>query len=207
MGVWWVGISLVCVPSLPLRHMPAPQVSIFGHQALPWWHRIGHVHTSPSYNHLLIACCCTLFPLCSTALTLCCQGVCLGTVVIYSNSFACATLSIIPAFLILWPAVCCQEVLFGAASYSNLLARALSALNVFLILLCVRQVLFASTAISVASFVLPVRTMCPLCIAAAVVHFLCVLPLSRLLLTRLSLPAVQVLVMLQRLLIIVLIYF
>ena len=198
----------MCVPSLPLRHMPTPQVSIFGHQALPWWHRIDHVHTSPSYIHLLIACCCSLFPLCSVALTLCCQGVCLGTVVIYSNSFACVTLSIIPAFLILWPAVCCQEVLFGAALHSNLLApRALSTLNVFLILLYVRQVLFASTAISVASFVLPVRTMCPLCIAAAVVHFLCVLPFSRLLLTRLSLPVVQVLVMLQCLLVIVLMYF
>jgi hypothetical protein len=103
--------------------------------------------------------------------------------------------------------MCCQEVLFGAASYSNLLARALSTLDVFLILLCVLQVLFVSTAISAASFVLPVRTMCPLCIAAAVVHFLCVLPFSHLLLTRLSLPVVQVLVMLQRLLVVVLMYF
>jgi hypothetical protein len=49
--------------------------------------------------------------------------------------------------------------------------------------------------------------MCPLCVAAAVVHFLCVLPFSRLLLTRLSLPIVQVLVMLRRLLIVILIRF
>jgi len=123
-----------------------------------------------------------------------------GTV-IYLNLFT-RTLFIISALLILLPAVCCQEVHYGAALYSNI---ALSILGAFLILSRVWQVLCASM-IAATAFLLPVRAVCPVCIAAIVVLLLCALLFSRLLFTCLSPPTVQMLVVLQRVVIIVLLY-
>ena len=123
---------------------------------------------------------------------MCCQCARFGAV-IYLN-FSARALSVIRAFLIVWPAVCRQEVDRSAALYSN---HVLSILGAFLILSRVWQVLCASAIASIAFF-LPVRAMCPMCVAVAVVLLLCVLPFSHLLLSWLSPLAVQMLFILQR---------
>ena len=201
MGVGWVGSDSLCMPSLlPLHCAPTPQVDVCSNFFLSWRRHFGRIHASFPCFCPLVTCHCALPLLYLTPHYVCCRCVQFGAF-IHSNLFARA-LSVVSALLIVWLAVCCQVVLCGAVLYSNL---ALSTFGVFLILPPVWQVLYASMIVAI-SFIIPVRAVCPVCIAFAFVLLLYVSSLFRLLFTWLSPSTIQMLVILQHIMILVLFY-